>query len=135
MMSHLFSTPEFEAKYTYTGSDLGAVWTPEKTAFRVWAPTAQEVDLRLYRTGTPDADDLLEKIPMTRDVCGTWVAVCDGDLNGRYYTYAVLLESGWNEACDPYARTTGVNGRRAMVLDLAGKRILTPTPARHSPML
>ena len=119
MMSYLFSTPEFEAKYTYTGSDLGAVWTPEKTSFRVWAPTAKEVDLRLYRTGTPGADDLLEKIHMTRDVNGTWVAVCDGDLNGRYYTYAVLVESGWNEACDPYARTTGVNGRRAMVLDMA----------------
>ena len=117
-MSYLFSTPDFEAKYTYTGSDLGAVWTPEKTAFRVWAPTAMEVDLRLYRTGTPDADDLIEKIPMTRDVCGTWTAVCKGDLNGRYYTYSVLLESGWNEACDPYARTTGVNGKRAMVLDL-----------------
>ena len=118
MMSYLFSTPEFEAKYTYNGSDLGAVWSPEKTAFRVWAPTAKEVDLRLYRTGTPDADDLIEKIHMTRDVSGTWVAVCKGDLNGRYYTYSVLLESGWNEACDPYAVTTGVNGKRAMVLDL-----------------
>ena len=117
-MSYHFSTPEFESAYTYSGTDLGAIWTPAKTAFRVWAPTAKEVALNLYKSGTPGTDDLIEKVPMTRDTHGTWVASCKGDLNGRYYTYSVLLESGWNEACDPYARSTGVNGKRAMVLDL-----------------
>ena len=35
-----YSTHEFEASYTYTGSDLGVRWTPGKTTFRLWAPTA-----------------------------------------------------------------------------------------------
>ena len=119
MMSNKFSTPEFESAYTYTGSDLGATWSPAETAFRVWAPTADEVLLCLYRSGDPEVKDLLERVPMKKDVNGTWVAVCEGDLAGRYYTYAVHLGSIWNEACDPYARSTGVNGKRAMVLDLS----------------
>ena len=117
-MSYHFSTPEFESAYTYSGTDLGAIWSPAKTAFRVWAPTAKEVVLNLYKSGTPGTDDLIEKIPMTRDVKGTWTTVCKGDLNGRYYTYGVLHEGGWKEACDPYAVSTGVNGKRAMVLNL-----------------
>ena len=113
-----YSTEAFETAYTYEGSDLGAVWSKESTTFRVWAPTAQSVKGNLYESGTPGTEDLLEQIEMTPDVNGTWVAVKDGDLNGVYYTYEVTVDGVVNEACDPYARTTGVNGQRAMVIDL-----------------
>ena len=56
---------------------------------------------------------------MKKDVNGTWVASKEGDLNGTYYTYSVKVNNEEVEACDPYARTTGVNGKRAMVIDLA----------------
>ena len=117
-MTDVYSTPEFEAAYTYQGSDLGAAWTKNKTSFRLWAPTADAVTLRLYRSGDPGADDLMEEIPMTASVQGTWVAEKAGDLNGIYYTFQVRIGSYTAEACDPYARTTGTNGQRAMVLDL-----------------
>lgn len=113
-----YSTPDFEAKYTYTGTDLGAVWTPQKTSFRLWAPTAEEVTINLYRSGTEGADDLLAQLSMKRDVCGTWLAERVGDLNGIYYTYLVMVDGHMVEACDPYARTTGVNGSRAMIIDM-----------------
>ena len=61
-MDNLFSSPEFEAKFTYTGKDLGSVWTSEYTTFRLWAPTADEAQVLLYRSGDPDAQDLLEKL-------------------------------------------------------------------------
>ncbi len=117
-MPNIYSTKAFEDEYTYAGSDLGAAWTPEKTVFRVWAPTAGSVSVNLYQSGTAGTDDRIESIPMTADVNGTWVAEKEGDLNGVYYTYAVRLGDEIHEACDPYARTTGVNGRRAMVIDL-----------------
>ena len=118
-MNKHYSTPEFEAKFTYHGSDLGAVWTKESTSFRLWAPTAEAVVLNLYAGGTAGKMDLLTREPMRRDVCGTWVAEVGGNLNGFYYTYLVTAEGKEVECCDPYARTTGVNGDRAMVLDPA----------------
>ena len=117
-MSDLYSSKEFEEKYTYTGSDLGAVWTAEKTSFRLWAPTAEEVTINLYRSGDIHADDLLQQVPMQPDIRGTWAAEVPGDWNGVYYTYLVMVDGQISEACDPYARTTGVNGDRAMILDL-----------------
>ena len=117
-MHDLYSSSAFESKYTYTGHDLGATWTRQKTTFRLWAPTAEEVTINLYRSGTPDADDLLAQIHMQADENGTWVAERVGDLNGVYYTYLVLVDGHICEACDPYAKTTGVNGQRAMVIDM-----------------
>ena len=119
IMSTIYSTEKFEKEFTYSGRDLGATYTPEKTTFRVWAPTADTVTLNLYGSGTPGTDDLVEQLPMTTDVNGTWITEKEGDLNGTYYTYLVSVGGNENEACDPYARTTGVNGKRAMILDLA----------------
>ena len=113
-----YSTDEFEAQYTYTGNDLGATWTKDKTTFRLWAPTATAVKVNLYQAGTHGVDDLIEQVEMTADVNGTWVAEKAGDLNGVYYTYLADVDGSTNEACDPYARTTGVNGLRAMIIDL-----------------
>lgn len=119
VMPNIYSTEAFEEEYTYTGTDLGAIWSSEKTAFRVWAPTAEVVKVNLYESGTAGTDDLIEQLEMQKDVNGTWVAEKEGDLNGTYYTYVVSINGEEKEACDPYARTTGVNGQRAMVIDLA----------------
>lgn len=118
-MPEYFNTAEFEEQFTYTGDDLGMTYTKEKTTLRVWAPTALSVTVNLYTNGDPAAEAApVQQVEMTPDVNGTWVAELSGDRNGTYYTYLVELEDGTNEACDPYARTTGVNGKRAMILDL-----------------
>ena len=113
-----YSTAAFESLYTYEGDDLGANWSKEQTFFRLWAPTASAVTINLYESGDYRVDDLLEQVEMTPDVNGTWVATVEGDLNGTYYTYSVDVDGVVNEACDPYARAVGVNGKRAMVIDL-----------------
>ena len=119
MSFNAYSSEEFESQYTYSGQDLGAVWSQNSTRFRLWAPTANWVKINLYAGGTSDTDDLLEQLEMTPDVAGTWIAEKFGNLNGVYYTYLVSVEGKLKEVCDPYARTTGVNGHRAMVMDLA----------------
>ncbi len=117
-MPNIYSTEEFEELYTYEGDDLGATWSAESTTFRVWAPTADEAYVNLYESGTSSKSDLIETIAMTADVQGTWVVTVDGDLNGVYYTYTVVIDGTKSTAVDPYARTTGVNGERGMVIDL-----------------
>lgn len=114
----VYSSEIFENTYTYDGDDLGAAWTKESTTFKVWAPTADSVKVALYESGTAGTDDLIKTVDMTRGEKGVWSATESGDLNGTYYTYLVEVNGKTNEACDPYARTTGVNGLRAMVLDL-----------------
>ncbi len=119
-MPDYYSNAEFEDKFTYTGNDLGATYSAAETKLRVWAPTAVEVMVNLYSNGDPAAQPTpVEQVPMTADVNGTWVATLSGDRNGTYYTYTVTTDTEVNEACDPYARTTGVNGHRAMIIDLA----------------
>ena len=117
-MPNTYSTKEFEEKYTYTGTDLGASWSPDKTSFRLWAPTASSARVNLYASGNPGADDLLRQVRMKKDICGTWVADVPGNLHGTYYTFGVTVRRNRVEACDPYAKTTGVNGQRAMVIDM-----------------
>ncbi len=115
----VFSTSAFESEFTYTGNDLGATWSKDKTTFKVWAPTATAVKLNLYKSGDENVSDLVETIDMKSDVNGTWMVDKAGDLNKTYYTYTVNVNGTENEACDPYAKATGVNGNRAMVIDLS----------------
>ena len=111
-----YSTEAFEAAYTYNGNDLGATWTEEGTTFRLWAPTASKVLVNLYSAGN-DGEKIGE-YEMTADVNGTWIVTIEGDLHGMYYTYSVTRKGETVEAVDPYARTTGVNGNRAMIVNL-----------------
>lgn len=114
-----YSSKEFENQYTNEEDDLGAIWDKEKTTFRVWAPTAESVTLNLYKSGNKDAQDLPEKIPLHSYEKGIWMTEKKGDLNGIYYTYTVNVDGEEMEACDPYAKAVGVNGDRAMVINLA----------------
>ncbi len=118
MIQDIYSTEEFEREYTYTGKDLGASWSKRKTTFKVWAPTAEEVKVNLYRGGAEGVPDRKEQLKMRREDRGVWTAEKKGNLNGVYYTYEVTAGGVKREACDPYARAAGVNGARAMVIDL-----------------
>lgn len=112
----LYDTHEFEEKFTYTGDDLGARWTPEATCFRLWAPIASAVYVNIFDNGSGPNLETVEE--MARDRQGTWFARIPGDLSGKYYTYTVIVMGMTLEAADPYARSSGVNGRRSMIIDL-----------------
>ena len=119
-MKDLYDTEAFESLYTYTGNDLGATWSKTKTTFKVWAPTATTVKVQLYTTGS-DRENGSKKMgthTMKKGNNGVWSVEVTGDLNGVYYTYLTTVNGTTEESCDPYARTTGVNGNRAMVLNM-----------------
>lgn len=101
----------------YTGNDLGAVYSPKMTRFRVWAPEAESVKLNLYKQG--EGDNLIEQHIMKKSANGTYVFEKQGDCNGIYYTYTVVNHGEEQEAVDPYTKAAGVNGQRGMVINLA----------------
>ena len=114
-----YASDRFAEEFTYEGDDLGVAWTKQSTKFVLWAPTATEVCVNLYKSGNAGANDALGTVAMTQGINGTWTAVADGDLNGVYYTYTVTRDGiTVHDVVDPYARTTGVNGNRGMVIDL-----------------
>jgi len=102
----------------YYGDDLGMHYSPEKTTFRVWAPSAEAITVRIYDQG--HEGNRLEALQMEKDVNGTWLLELEGDWKDRYYTYqAQIGEELKLEVPDPYARAVGVNGNRGMIVDLA----------------
>lgn len=96
--------------------DMGARYQKNHTNFRLWAPTADAVSLRMFERG--DGDCLLMEIPMEKEAYGIWSADVPGDKNHTYYTYRVVRGEDSVETQDPYAYAAGVNGLRSMVLDL-----------------
>ena len=111
-----FNSKEFASRYHYDGA-LGAFCGPEGTSFRLWAPTAQSVKLRLYRTG--HGDTAFFRINLSKESNGVWFWSSPENLDGVYYDYAVTVQGVLQETADPYARACGLNGSRSMVIDLA----------------
>ena len=101
----------------YTGNDLGAVYSPKMTRFKVCAPEAESVKLNLYKQG--EGDNLIDQHIMKKSANGTYVFEKQGDCNGIYYTYTVVNHGEEQEAVDPYTKAAGVNGQRGMVINLA----------------
>ena len=114
----LFDSEEFGSRYEYEGTDLGVTLHDADTVFKVWAPTAEEVLLNLYESGTEGTDDRISSLPMKRGAKGVWSANIDENLKNRYYTYTVTADGQTNETQDVYTRACGVNGRRSMIVDL-----------------
>lgn len=114
-LGKIFNSEEFEELYHY-GGELGALYSKDKTSFVLWSPTATNVRLALFDAGNDvEAKSVKE---MTKGKNGIWTLDVDGDLNGTYYTYLVTNNGVEKEVTDPYAKAVGVNGNRAMVIDL-----------------
>lgn len=106
----------YDSQYAYSGDDLGCNYTPERTTFKVWSPEASSVVLCRYEKG--NGGSVIEEVSMTRGDKGVWSVTVDGNIVDTYYTYKVTVNGTTKEAVDIYAKAVGVNGDRAMVVDL-----------------
>lgn len=109
-----FDSPTFARDYHNT-EPLGAFCSASGTLFRLWAPTAEAVSLRLYERG--DGGSAFQTIPLARERQGAWSATLPACGHGTYYDYLVTVDGTARAAADPYAHACGVNGKRSMVLD------------------
>lgn len=103
-----------DSKYAYDGA-LGALYTRDKTEFRVWSPNADSVTLNLYRDSVCAKPYSTVKLERTG---GVWSAEVSGDLHGVYYTYSVDFNGESAETIDIYTQSAGANGKRGMVVDM-----------------
>nr|AGW21593.1 pullulanase type I [mixed culture bacterium AmyA1] len=124
-------TPAFDDQFFYEGK-LGVDYTKEQTVFRVWAPTATAVNVKLIH---PDSGDA-RYVPLERGERGVWSAVVPGDWERTYYTYVACINRVWREAVDPYATAVSINGEYGVIIDWEKTKLAPsarPLPPLTSP--
>ena len=133
---NLYESEEFVNNFT-TDETLGAIYTTDKTTFKLWAPTASEVTLNLFTQG--DTVEAYNQIALTKGEKGVWSTEVNEDLDGKYYTYNVAVAGNYNEnVVDPYAQSTGINGKRGMILNMDAlnpigwENVTPPTVQNHN---
>ena len=110
-------TKGFDSYPTPINENLWPTYTKEASIFKLWSPTADEVLLRLFKNGTDATVTSSHSLEKTKK--GIWQIKLPGDLKGNYYTYQTKIGGQWlAETPGIYAKAVGVNGNRAMVLDM-----------------
>ncbi len=101
------AVPEPYEEMTYTASG---------TTFTLWAPSASQVRVNLYKEGR--GGEPYQEIQLKEDR-GFWKMLLSSDLKGSYYTFRILYKGNWlSETPGLLARAVGVNGTRGAILDL-----------------
>ncbi len=107
-------TQEFDQLFFYDGKDLGVTFSSKKVTFKLWAPTATLVKLKLT---TPSQKQTNEFV-MDRCEKGVWSIEKIGDFELFQYSFLVCVNRVWREAVDPYAVAVTANGTNGVIVDL-----------------
>lgn len=110
-----FNGIDFSTYPYYGGDDLGVSYSKAHTKIRVWAPTASQVELRIYKTGQGGSPIRIDQFEKSEN--GTWIIKVQGDLNGYFYTIRVNDGDWLNETPGVDARAVGTNGLRGLIFD------------------
>lgn len=106
-------------KFPITKENLWIEYSPQKTTFKLWSPPAEEVVVNLYKT-SDESEKPYSTTNLKKGKDGLWKISVNGDLQKVFYTYNVKVAGKWlGETPGIYATAVGVNGKRAMVLDLS----------------
>ncbi|MGF2617453.1 type I pullulanase [Rossellomorea vietnamensis] len=111
-------THEFDEKYFYEGNDLGVTLDGGRTIFKVWAPTATKVKVKITWSDMNSS----QQHDMTRGEKGVWAFSLEGDADGCFYTYLTCINLHWQEAVDPYAKSVSLNSEWGAVVNM-GKTV------------
>lgn len=109
----IVNDPMFDHLLSYDRNDLGPNYTLFKTTFKVWAPTAIKVKLEYT------LENITKTLEMKRGQSGVFEVSVEGDLDGASYVYLVKNGNHYDEATDPYAYSSTVNGFRSVVINPA----------------
>lgn len=112
-------TEAFDNKFYYHGNDLGVNIKADQTRFKLWAPTATQVKLKLL----PPNSHFSEIVKMKREDFGVWTVGVNRDLELYQYSFLVQINQEWHEAVDPYAKAVTVNGVMGVIVKLVKTRM------------
>ncbi|MBN2004610.1 MAG: pullulanase-type alpha-1,6-glucosidase [Anaerolineae bacterium] len=108
--------------FKYNGP-LGVTYDGDVPTLRVWAPTAQRVQVQLYADSRPET--AATHHDMDEDpVCGVWSLTGSADWTGMYYLFAVTVYTPGtgkietHQVTDPYSLSLATNGTRSQIVNL-----------------
>lgn len=104
-----------EKPFNYDGR-LGAIYSQEKTTFRVWSPVSSSASVLLFRKA--DSTVPYKTCGMSRNSEGVWSVSVPGDLNGVYYLYAFRSYGKYRKTPDIYSHSANASNTKSMVIDL-----------------
>ena len=128
-LTRVQTAPLLDRLYYEAAQDatLGAFNNAGHTQFSLWAPTAQEVSVKVYDSQFA----LVRTVPLTEDsATGIWSVSAPLDLTGHYYRYKLTLfhyASGaieCLEVTDPYSLSLALNSTFSQVVDLGAEALL-----------
>lgn len=119
-------TAAFDEIFFYNGDDLGAKIENNQTRFKVWAPTAAQVKLKLRAPKGHDS----EVVRMKREEKGVWSVLIHRDLEYYHYSYLVCVNQTWQEAVDPYVNAVTPNGEVGVIVSMHKTKRHKPTLPR-----
>src|SRR5579875_3308288 len=124
-------TEVFDQKFYYEGDDLGVTFGPDGVCFKLWAPTAVQVKLKLK----PPESPFSEILKMKRYDRGIWSIVINRELENFQYSFLLQINQEWREAVDPYVKAVTANGKSGVILNLEKTREpRTELPPIESPV-
>lgn len=88
------------------------------TVVKLWSPVADEVTINFFKDGQAETRPYWTS-PMRRTTHGVWQWSLPENMHGTYYDFTLMIDGEKRHAIDPYAKTTGANGRRAMLIDMS----------------
>lgn len=104
----IVKTVKFNQDYYYDGDDLGSIVSQKETTFKLWAPTASAVLLKLE-----------DKVyTMQRLEKGIYYYKFNKRLLNKEYSYLVFVNGQVHESLDPYGKITNYDNNRSITTQL-----------------
>ncbi|RHW77757.1 pullulanase-type alpha-1,6-glucosidase [Colwellia sp. RSH04] len=137
-----------DALYTQSSNDadeeqgLGATLTAQQTHFKLWAPTAQQINVLLFDKNTVELNEqrisASETFALTEDEnTGLWHVAIPKALNGSYYQYQITVYHPASKqvetliTTDPYSLSLSMNSKYSQIVDLAASDTQPPSWNSH----
>lgn len=111
-------------KLYYDSDDLGVRFTENQISVKLWAPTAQKVELLLYDNYTNQGFETEKQNPVQTFVMdydatsGVYSKTIEKQFQDKYYLFRLTFGEEIKYAVDPYAVAVGVNGKMGALVDL-----------------
>ncbi|MFW5985983.1 MAG: type I pullulanase, partial [Halanaerobiales bacterium] len=114
--SDIIGDTERKRFYPITDKKLGIRCCGNSTIFRLWAPTAEAVEVNLY----PDENkrEIRETLALSPAKDGVWELEVPRYLAGNYYIYRLNFDGRTTETIDPWAFAAGTDSELGLIVDL-----------------